>query len=155
MKSSIDSSIWRTVVSINAYIAGLLLCISSAAHLNNPFQFLQAINEYQFLNQRIATWTAALIIVSGLILGSAMIVRFWVKSIFSLATILFGIFVFAQVAAVLTGIHANCGCWGSLSIPIGWKSICVAIYGCVTALLGAMYLPDAQVKGIQVKGIQQ
>lgn len=125
--------------SLNAFFLGVLLCLTSAVHLNNPFLFLISVERYHIVSSSFTEWVAAALMFSGLVIGSALIVGIWTRASFICASMVFSCFLLAQAYVLTSGLQADCGCLGSLSLAIGWKSITLVACCLASAVVGAYF----------------
>ena len=97
-----------------------------AAH---PFEFLNAVFQYRILSPRLATLVAAALPFVELILGIALLAGVHQLGASVAAALLFLVFMSAQASALLRGIDADCGCFGTAE-RVGLPSLL-----CTSALL--------------------
>ena len=114
-----------------------MLLISAHAHLFNGYQLLHSILEYRLIPTSLAVIVAALLPYLQLTLGVALLFlpSFRLYAL-ALCVPVFAIFVFVQLSAHYRGLDISCGCFGSDSTKIGWKSVGIAGAGFVLCLIG-------------------
>lgn len=138
----------RPMRSIIAFLLGVVLCLTSAVHLNNPFLFLTTVEKYRIVSSVYTEWVAAVVIFSGLVIGSALIVGLWTRVAFVCASVVFSCFLLAQALALTFGLQADCGCFGSVSIAIGWQSIAFVLCCLASAIVGACLAKDDRIPSV-------
>jgi hypothetical protein len=138
----------RPLRSINAFFLGVLLCLTSVIHLNNPFLFLTSVEQYHIVSSSFTEWVAAALMFSGLVIGSALIVGIWTRASLICASMVFSCFLLAQAYVFTSGLQADCGCLGSLSLAIGWKSITLVACCLASAVVGAYFAKEAPVPSV-------
>jgi uncharacterized membrane protein len=128
--------------SVNAFLLGVVLCLTSTVHLNNPFLFLASVERYRIVSSEFTEWVAAAFMFLGLVIGSALIVGIWTRAAFIGASLIFSCFLLAQALVLMFGLQVDCGCFGSLSLAIGWKSITFVVCCLASAIVGAYFAKE-------------
>jgi Methylamine utilisation protein MauE len=119
--------------------AAVLLLRSAFAHVANPYAFLDTVYSYRLLPQWAGPWVAAVVPFLQLVLGICLLARWWPRTSFVAAIILFLAFAGAQVSALARGLDIACGCFGSSeNLRIGWKTLAVAGGGAAACGLGVV-----------------
>jgi len=134
----------RHTCGFAAWLAGLaiayLLALSGLSHLNNPYQFLDAIYAYRLLPAGLAKATAVVFPFAHLALACSLVVR-QVPQLFLLSGAIFTLYTLVQVLAWSRGLEIDCGCFGGIhpttDAPlIGAKSIGLAAGSAGVSLVG-------------------
>ncbi len=105
-------------------IAGAMLVISGAAHLEHPHLFLRDVLQYRLIGGDLAVWASA--IIPFIEIGVAALLFSTVRGRVALgsAAILFAVFFVAQWSAWLRGLSIDCGCFGAYGrSAIGFPSL--------------------------------
>jgi len=123
---------WPMVVG--RLLVGLPLIVSGLIHLAGPYFFLEAVLQYQLVRGLPAQLVAMTVMVSSVVLGTAIVFYSRLGPIsLGLSALLFLIFAVAQLSAVMRGLNIACGCFGATNHQIGWMSIGLSVSLFVTA----------------------
>ena len=106
---------------------GLLLGISSAIHLSNPYFFAESVASYGLLPGGLVLTASTIIMMMGVVLSGSLLAGVWTDCTMPITTGLFVLFVAAQVFAIATGRNIDCGCFGSSSSKIGVTSVSLSL----------------------------
>lgn len=115
----------------------LLLLFSSYKHLDNNYQLIDSIHDYQILGSSQSIVLAALLPYFQAVIGlTLLIIPRHDFSAFFMAGLLFLIFSFAQIYVYRSDKSIDCGCFGDWRQPIGELSIALAASGFIASALG-------------------
>jgi putative oxidoreductase len=104
-------------------LLGIVLVISAALHLNNPYRFLDSLLNYRIVWGALAEFLALALPNLQLIVGSALITGVFRKGAILLAAALFLAFEAAQASALIRGLEISCGCFGDNSGLVSGRSL--------------------------------
>jgi putative oxidoreductase len=107
---------------VRALIAGLL-CLSSMAHIANPYVFIGTIDSYNLTSPSLSVVIGTLFPVQQLIVAMALCTKQFSQSAALLAAFMFTAFLVAQISIVIRGNQISCGCFGDFSMDIGVGTI--------------------------------
>ena len=115
---------------------GLILFSSGFNKAKNPYDFLAAVYDYQVVGPETGLWIARALPLLEMSLGCFLIVGFCRVGSFAISTLVFLLFVVAQVIAYSNGLTINCGCDSPLGEGVvSLKSILVtASLLCISSL---------------------
>jgi|WetSurMetagenome_2_1015567.scaffolds.fasta_scaffold58985_2 hypothetical protein len=97
-----------------AGIIGLILITAAALKSYNVPMFAREIMAYKIItNNLLLTLSAWGLIIAEFVLGVSLLLYYRPRLIISLTGVLFVVFLFALVWALVTGVTENCGCFGA------------------------------------------
>lgn len=135
---------WRgqLVLLACAWGVGGVLTFAALGHLANPVFFLGNVVQYDLVSLPFARLVAAALPWIELSLGAMLIMGVYRKTAFSVAGLLFILFVIAQSIALIRGLDIDCGCFGALvERPVGSGSLGLAAGMFCAAMLGRTCMP--------------
>jgi hypothetical protein len=123
--------------SLVAVPLAILLLVSSYAHLDNGFHFLDTVYSYKLAGLWGGILIAVLIPALEFTLGLALLFAPGMRrTAFGWCFLLFASFVGVQSITLVRGLDISCGCFGSASGPIGPASISIAVSGLIGSFVG-------------------
>jgi Methylamine utilisation protein MauE len=128
----------RMIVSGCFGVVSVMLATSAYQHLDNSYFFLSTIYSYQIVGETTGRYLATLLPVFQLTIVIAILFDKRARKTASLlSTILFLLFLSAQISTLARGLKISCGCFGSSDETlIGVKSIGIAVSGLVCSAIG-------------------
>lgn len=131
-------------LSIAWYVA-LLLWMSGAQHLANPYYFLGTVLDYNLVSVDVGVTIAALLPWMQLLIA-AMVVSLsaQTKLPFAFVFLLGCVFVFAQSSVIFRGMTVDCGCFGTEGKNVGVVSLLIAGSIIVAGGVGLMIPSDSR-----------
>ena len=107
---------------------GVVWLYSSIAHFQNPYYFLESILYYQIIPSNSISWVfAGVLIFLSLTIGASLVSRLFRQGSLALSLVLLACFLTAQITAYAQGLQIGCGCFGTSSEIVGWKSISMVL----------------------------
>ena len=112
-------------------LVGGMLLYSGALHMAQPMRFAMSVAAYRLVPESLVGLVVFLLPALQIVIGLGIIID--PKRIgFAIAgAILFTLFVFAQVFALVLGRDISCGCFGFHGEPIGIATLLPAVIGLV------------------------
>lgn len=121
-----------------ALASAAILLGTGLLHQLNPYRLLGSVISYDILPPDAAIVAAMLLPAIQIVVGIALLFRFFVAAAESLAIVLFSTFVGVQVSVVVRQMDINCGCYGTVSeVPVGAESITLAAVLLLVSVLSA------------------
>ena len=104
--------LWQGVrVLLRLTIGGLLIC-SALPKLQQPYDFLAAVYDYELVGPRFGVFVAAALPWLELVLGIALLAGVWNRGAWVLSVMLLSVFTVARVSVLSRGMTIPCGCFG-------------------------------------------
>jgi hypothetical protein len=106
----------RKIISprVFAGIIGLILITAAALKSNNIPMFAREIMAYKIITNNLLLMLSAWgFIIAEFVLGAALLLYYRPRLTISLSGVLFVVFLFALVWALITGVTEDCGCFGA------------------------------------------
>lgn len=103
-------------------ISCILLGFSGFAHLVNPSKFAISIGLYQLVHASSAYWIVLFLPPLQLAIAIAMLFERYRAAATFMAVALFGVFACSQWSVLVRGMTIDCGCFGSLSTVVSFRS---------------------------------
>ena len=118
------------------WVAAGLLLASAYTHVFNGYHLFASVLDYRLLPTPLAVVVAAALPYAQLTLGVAILfVPSHRRAALYLSTIVFSMFLTAQLSAYFRGLDISCGCFGRDDTRIGWRSIAFPAAGLFASLL--------------------
>jgi uncharacterized membrane protein YphA (DoxX/SURF4 family) len=128
-----NSAIRSILPRVPEMVLGLIFLVSSVAHLNNPFAFLNSVLNYQI----VSGWPANVIAISlpalEFVIGVCLVSGSLRFGALGTAALMLAGFTLAQLSALFRGLAIDCGCFGSASQMVSIQSVAFVSVLLVTA----------------------
>lgn len=102
-----------------------ILAISAISHFNNQYRFFDSVLNYRILMGSSAEVLAVLLPYLEITTGTALISGLFRKGAVLIATVLFAMFLVAQVSALARGLKIDCGCFGDMGGLVSFTSVTI------------------------------
>lgn len=123
-------------------VAAAILVQSSFAHLANPYAFLDTVFSYRLVPEWAGPWVAAVVPFLQLVLAVCLVARWWPRTAYAGAVLLFLTFAAVQAVTLARGLDISCGCFGSLGgSTISWRTLALAGSCALACALGLILCP--------------
>jgi uncharacterized membrane protein YphA (DoxX/SURF4 family) len=99
-------------------LIGLILLSTGLHHASNPFVFLNSLLAYRILVGLAADILAMILPWLQITIGLFILLGYFMRSGLLLAAFLFGLFLIAQVSALVRGLEIDCGCFAGFEQPV-------------------------------------
>jgi hypothetical protein len=100
-------------------LVGAMLLVSVAIHVSSPYLFLETAIRYQILTPAVLTWILPALVGVQFGLACCLLTRTNRCNSLYASSLLFLIFLGAQISVLSRGILTDCGCFGSVSETVG------------------------------------
>ncbi len=125
---------FEVVVSI---VVAVIFLQSAAAHLQNPYQFLSSVYQYELVGATSGRYLAMIIPYLQLVLAFCLIGRLFVPGALLASAGLLLMFVVAQSSALWRDLDISCGCFGvAESVAVSRESL-MSVAALLAATLAA------------------
>jgi uncharacterized membrane protein YphA (DoxX/SURF4 family) len=104
--------LWAGVRVLLRLILGGLLISSALPKLQQPYDFLAAVYDYELVGPRIGLFVATLLPWLELVLGIALLAGLCSRGAWALSVMLLSVFTVARVSVLSRGMSIPCGCFG-------------------------------------------
>lgn len=121
--SSISNRLIPVICKLAALTLAIVLCLSSIEHLRNPWYFLNSVFQYKILWGYVCVSFAITIPMFQFVLSATLFSFTYLRGSFTACMCLFTMFLIAQLVTLWRGLDIACGCWGTFSEQITWKTI--------------------------------
>src|SRR5437870_431485 len=101
---------WRILVTLLRLGLGGLFIWTGLAKLQQPYDFLGAVYNYELVGPRTGLWIASILPWIEVGVGLSLVLGVWQQGGALLAVVLFGMFTAAQASAAGEGLKIPCGC---------------------------------------------
>jgi putative oxidoreductase len=102
--------LWRTGVTLLRLGLGGLFIAAGLAKIQQPYDFLGAVYDYELLGPRTGLWLASILPWLEVGVGLSLVSGVWQTGGALLAVVLFSVFTVAQASAAAEGLKIPCGC---------------------------------------------
>jgi len=138
----------KAVTFVTRVALGCVFLTSSLPKLRQPYDFLSNVYEYELVGPTVGVFVAMVFPWLELILGIFLLGGVFIGGAFLCSALLGGVFVFAQVYALIRGLNIACGCFGSGHMtPVTWGSVLRTSLLLLTAAIGytlvLMHAPES------------
>lgn len=124
VKGSIVAKLWR-FESLTMWGIGLLFLTAGLLHELNPFYFYKSIVAYNIVSLTQALVLASIIPKLQILIGLCMLLGVLRRGALIGTCLLFVIFAFAGIIALLNDTQISCGCIGAIQLPVNWLHVFV------------------------------
>lgn len=127
-------------------LLGGVLLWSSIPKLQNPYDFLSSVYDYELVGSQVGLALAVILPWLELILGICLIAGVLELGAFTLSTCLFLVFALARASVVMRGVKIPCGCAAKTSVVMTagdlWQSgllLLICLAGLVSRLIAGRW----------------
>jgi uncharacterized membrane protein YphA (DoxX/SURF4 family) len=109
--------LWRGGVTLLRLALGAVFIWTGLAKLQQPYDFLGAVYNYELVGPQTGWWIAAILPWLEVAVGASLVLGVWQQGGAFLAVVLFGVFTVAHASAAGEGLKIPCGCGAAGSAP--------------------------------------
>jgi putative oxidoreductase len=144
-------ALWRTGVTLLRLGLGGLFIAAGLAKIQQPYDFLGAVYDYELAGPRTGLWIASILPWLEVGVGLSLVSGVWQTGGALLAVVLFSVFTVAQASAAAEGLKIPCGCAAG-NAPVYtsyWKvaESAAMLVGACLVLVGSLALDLARASG--------
>ena len=116
-------AVFQVILFLIVAVVSITFIISSFLHLQNPYQFFVTILRYDLVDNSFAMPLAVLLPAVQLVTGIWLLMRRHLIVPALLSTLFCATFCLLHIVTILRGLDISCGCFGTFSEVVTWKTV--------------------------------